>query len=80
MEPANSRVSPDEYRSEREARGLTQAGLAAALGVTRVTIARRETGARPITREAELALRTLPKTKRRDAPRNGGDEPRPQRT
>lgn len=68
-------MSPAEYNREREARGLTQAGLAALLGVSRVTIARRETGTRPITREAELALLALPKTKRPRRPPNDADEP-----
>lgn len=49
---------------ERTLRG-TQESVAAQLGVDRVTIARRETGALPITREAELALLALPKNKKR---------------
>ena len=48
-----------EYRAERRKRG-TQHAIAAALGVHQVTIARRETGAQPINREAELALLALP--------------------
>lgn len=57
-------VSPADYKRERTLRG-TQESVAAQLGVDRVTIARRETGALPITREAELALLSLPKTKKR---------------
>ena len=52
------------YKAERERRG-TQTNVAALLGVHQVTIARRETGALPITREAWLALLALPKTKER---------------
>jgi hypothetical protein len=56
------------YKAERERRG-TQDEIAAALGVSRVTIARRETGTRPVIREAWLALLALPK-KRRSAKRH----------
>lgn len=48
-----------EYRKLRDKLGLTQAGLAARLGVTRETITRRETGAATITEEAALAIRSL---------------------
>jgi DNA-binding XRE family transcriptional regulator len=48
-----------QYRSMRIKLGLTQAGLAARLGVTRETITRRETGAATITEEAAIALRAL---------------------
>jgi len=48
-----------EYRKLRDKLGLTQAGLAARLGVTRETITRRETGAATITEEAALAIRAL---------------------
>ena len=57
-------MSPADYKREREARG-TQESVAALLGVDRTTLARRETGALPITREAELALLALSKTKKR---------------
>ena len=53
-----------EYKSERERRG-TQEEVAALLGVSRVSIARRETGARPVILEAWLALLALPKKKKR---------------
>jgi DNA-binding XRE family transcriptional regulator len=58
-------VSPAEYRAHREKLGLTQAGLAALLGVPRESISRRETGEQRITPEAVLALRAIcaPKTK-----------------
>lgn len=52
-------MTADEYRDARKKRG-TQHAIAAALGVHQVTIARRETGAQPINREAELALLALP--------------------
>lgn len=48
-------MTASEYKAERERRG-TQKEVAALLGVSRVTIARRETGTRPVTREAWLAL------------------------
>ena len=47
-----------EYKSLREKLGLTQAGLAALLGVTRKTINARENGAK-ITEEARLAILSL---------------------
>jgi DNA-binding XRE family transcriptional regulator len=51
-------MTSDEYKKLRDQLGLTQAGLAALLGVTRETVARRETGA-AITEEAALAIRSL---------------------
>ena len=62
-------MSPAAYKREREARG-TQASVAKRLGVSRETIARRETGTQPIKGEAELALFFLPKTKRVRRPSN----------
>lgn len=53
-----------DYKTEREMRG-TQEEVAALLGVSRVTIARRETGTRPVIREAWIALLALPKKRRR---------------
>ena len=52
-------MSPAEYRAHREKLGLTQAGLAALLGVSRETVNRRESGEQPITHEAALALDAL---------------------
>ena len=52
--------TPTDYKSERKLRG-TQETVAVQLGVTRETIARRETGTQPINREAWLALNALPK-------------------
>lgn len=54
-------MTPAEYKIERGRRG-SQEKVAAALGVNRVTIAKREAGTPgwPITREAWLALCSLP--------------------
>lgn len=52
-------MTPTEYKAIREKLGLTQAGLAARLGVTRKTVNSRETGATRITEEAALAIRSL---------------------
>jgi DNA-binding XRE family transcriptional regulator len=51
-------MSALEYKALRARLGLTQAGLAGLLGVSRRTIIFRETGAR-ITEEAALAIRAL---------------------
>ena len=48
-----------EYRAQRLRRG-SQEAIAQALGLQRVTITRRENGKRRVTREAMLALLTLP--------------------
>jgi len=48
-----------EYQWARKARG-TQDQIAEALGISRVTIMRRETARSTVTREAMLALLTLP--------------------
>lgn len=57
--------TPADYRRERIRRGYTQAQLAEAVDVDRVTIAKRESGTKgyPITREAWLAICSLPKSK-----------------
>lgn len=57
-------VTPDQYKRLREKLG-TQEEVAAKLGIARTTIARREVGIVPLTREAELALRALVKPKPR---------------
>ena len=57
-------MTADDYKAERERRG-TQEEVAAALGVSRVAVARRETGTRPVSREAWLALLALPKKRER---------------
>lgn len=61
-------MNSEAYRAERKLRG-TQVEVAEKLGVHQVTIARRETNEMPITREAELALLSLPK-KRKRQPKN----------
>jgi DNA-binding XRE family transcriptional regulator len=53
-------MNPEQYKAEREKRG-TQAEVAAKLGVSRITLARRETGTRPVSKECFLALLSLPK-------------------
>ena len=58
-------MSGAEYKAERKRRGLSQAALAALVGVTQGTISDRETGRREITREAEMALLSLPVPKRK---------------
>jgi DNA-binding XRE family transcriptional regulator len=52
-------MTADEYKAHREKLGLTQAGLAARLEVTRKTINARENGATRITEEAALAIVSL---------------------
>jgi transcriptional regulator with XRE-family HTH domain len=55
-----------DYKRERALRG-TQESVAALLGVSRVSIARRETGEQPISREAELAILSLPKKRKKSS-------------
>lgn len=56
-------VNPEQYKAEREKRG-TQSEVAGKLGVSRITLARRETGTRPVSRECFLALLSLPKRRK----------------
>lgn len=53
-------MTPADYKQERQRRGLTQAALAVLLGVRQSTVSDRERGRREITREAELAIKSLP--------------------
>lgn len=53
-------MNAEEYKAQRELRG-TQTAVAEKLGTTQVTLARRETGVSPISREVALALLSLPK-------------------
>jgi DNA-binding XRE family transcriptional regulator len=53
-------MTPTQYKKHRISRGLTQAALAALLGVPREAIVRREAGTQPIIAEAALALASLP--------------------
>ena len=68
-------MTADDYKTERNRRG-TQEEVAALLGVSRVTIARRETGTRPVMSEAWLALLALPKKRKhaKDALRTANNE------
>ena len=58
-------MSPENYKSERIKRGLSQAALAALVGVSRGCINYREAGhvRYPITVEAWLAICSLPVAK-----------------
>jgi transcriptional regulator with XRE-family HTH domain len=58
-----------EYQRARKARG-TQTQIAEALGISRVTIMRRETARSTVTREAMIALLTLPKKDSTDSTRS----------
>jgi len=53
------KLTASQYRYDRKLRG-TQTAVADALGIRRVTIMRRETARSAVTREAMLALLTLP--------------------
>lgn len=57
-------MTPAQYTAERRKRG-SQRAVAALLGVSHITVARRETGVIPVTREAELALSALPVPKKK---------------
>jgi DNA-binding XRE family transcriptional regulator len=52
-------VTPETLVTLRTLAGLTQSGLASALGIHRVTVARWETGKAPIPKWVELAIRSL---------------------
>lgn len=52
-------MSPDTLRNLRTLAGLSQSGLAAYLGVHRVTVTRWETGVVPIPQWVGLALQGL---------------------
>jgi hypothetical protein len=58
-------MTPDDYKIQRRLRG-TQSDVAAQLGVRQATVSDRETGVQPITREAELALLSLPKKRKKN--------------
>ena len=70
-------MSPADYKATREKLGLTQARLAARLGLPRTAIVKREAGDQRITEEAALALRALKPSKTKKAPggSNDGYEP-----
>jgi len=52
-------MTPNNLRNLRMLAGLSQEGLAVALGISRRTIIRWEAGAWPIPRWVELALQSL---------------------
>ena len=58
-------MTPENYKSERIKRGLSQAALAALVGVSRGCVNYREAGhdRYPITTEAWLAICSLPQAK-----------------
>jgi hypothetical protein len=58
-------MTAEDYKSQRQRRG-TQTSVAALLGIHQVTVARRETGALPISTEAERALLSLPKKRKKN--------------
>lgn len=51
-------MTTEEYRKKRKQLGLTQTELAARLGVSVMTVKRRESGG-IITKEAEIAINAL---------------------
>jgi len=57
-------VTPEEFKGQREAAGLTQATLAGMIGVHPVTIARWETEARHIPKMAARLLTLIVEQKR----------------
>jgi len=62
-------LTPAQYKIERKLRG-TQKEVAAKLGLNVNTVSKREQGRKdaPISREAELALLSLPKLKPKRSP------------
>jgi DNA-binding XRE family transcriptional regulator len=68
-------MTPEDYKSERTKRGLSQAALAALVGVSRGCINYREAGhdRYPITTEAWLAICSLPVAKPKKARRAKGE-------
>lgn len=60
-------MNPEQYRKHREHLGLTQAKLAAWLGLPREAIVRREAGTQRITEESAIALRSFPRPKTKGA-------------
>ena len=62
-----------EYKAAREHLG-TQAKVAHLLGVNRVTVAKRESGAMTITNEAVLAIQSLRRPKRARKSENDKDQ------
>ena len=48
-----------QYKQHREQMGLTQASLAQCLGIARETVVRREASEGLVSREAQIAIRSL---------------------
>jgi len=65
-------MTDTEYKALREKLGLTQAGLASRLGVTRKTVNQRERGGK-ITEEAAMALESLTRPRPRPSSSAGSD-------
>jgi len=63
-------MTPPEYKNLRESLG-SQAEVARILGVNRVTIAKRESGAMKLTREACLAMQAIAPLRRPKRVRKG---------
>ena len=55
-------MTHEDYKEARRERG-TQAEVAKSLGISRSTLLRRENGELPISREASVAMLTLPAKK-----------------
>lgn len=51
-----------QYKNERKKRGLTQSALAALVGVRQSTISDRESEKCEVTKEAEMAIKSLPQS------------------
>ena len=52
-------MTPETLVTLRTLAGLTQTGLASALGISRATVARWESGKMPIPKWVELAMRSI---------------------
>lgn len=70
-------MSTAQYKAKRDQLGLTQAGLASLLGVTRETVNRRESGEQPITHEAALAISSLRPSKTKKSAGTSNSQPAP---
>ncbi len=64
------KMTKDEFKSIRENRGYTQAGLGLVLGYAARQIRRFEAGDWPIPPAVEMALRVMPRAKKRKKPKS----------